>query len=57
MLEAAVQETRRRGCGFLRFDTVRDRPRLRAVYEGFGFECCDVRGVNGYEVALYELRV
>nr|WP_293914658.1 GNAT family N-acetyltransferase [Deinococcus sp.] len=57
MLEAAVQEARRRGCGFLRLDTVQDRPRLRAVYEGFGFGNCGAKHVQGYEVALYELRV
>ena len=57
MLEAAVQETQRRGRRFLRLDTVQGRPRLRAVYEGFGFRCCGERDVDGYELALYELRV
>lgn len=57
MLEAAVSEARVSGCTFLRLDTTWNRPKLRAIYEQFGFE---VRGrglVQGYDVALYELRV
>ena len=57
MLEAAVREARERGCLFLRLDTVWERPRLRAIYECFGFKLVGRKTVHGYVGALYELRV
>ncbi|AZI43140.1 GNAT family N-acetyltransferase [Deinococcus psychrotolerans] len=57
MLEAAVSEARAEGCTFLRLDTTWNRPKLRAIYEQFGFEVRGRKVVHGYDVALYELRV
>lgn len=37
LLRHAVDLTRARGLGFLRLDCMGGRPRLRAVYESFGF--------------------
>ena len=55
MLEAAAREARERGCSLLRLDTAFDRPRLRAIYDTFGFELRGRATVHGYDVALYEL--
>ncbi len=57
MLEAAVSEAQASGCTFLRLDTAWDRPKLRAIYDQFGFEVRGRKTVYGYDVALYELRV
>ena len=55
MLEAAVSETRERYCLFLRLDTAWERPKLRAIYERFGFRLSGRKTVHGFDVALYEL--
>ena len=45
------------GMRFLRLDTEASRPRLRAVYERFGFRYHSDRQVGPYLVARYELDV
>ena len=57
MLEAALSEAGSGGCSFLRLDTAWDRPKLRAIYDAFGFEERGRRTVHGYDVVLYELRI
>lgn len=57
VLQAAVDEARSRGVGWLRLDTVYDRPPLRAIYERFGFEYAGERTVGRFRCALYQLRV
>jgi GNAT superfamily N-acetyltransferase len=53
----AVQRTRASGRRFLRLDCEASRPRLRAVYESFGFRHHSDRQVGPYFVARYELKV
>lgn len=57
MLEAALSEAVSSGCSFLRLDTAWNRPKLRAIYDTFGFEERGRKTVHGYDVVLYELRV
>jgi GNAT superfamily N-acetyltransferase len=57
LLDWAVQQIRALGCPFLRLDCEASRPRLRAVYERFGFQYHSDRRVGPYLVARYELRV
>lgn len=57
MLSWAASEARRLGCGFLRLDCVASRPKLRAVYERFGFRYHSERQVGPYLVARYELPI
>lgn len=45
------------GRRFLRLDCDADRPKLRAVYESFGFRHHSYRHVGSYFVARYELDV
>jgi GNAT superfamily N-acetyltransferase len=53
----AAERTRSIGRGFLRLDCEASRPRLRAVYEAFGFRHHSDRQVGPYFVSRYELRV
>ena len=57
MLRDAVRETRERGRRWLRLDTATARPKLRAIYEDFGFQHVGERTVGGFDVTLYQLRV
>ncbi|GAA3997830.1 hypothetical protein GCM10022631_05620 [Deinococcus rubellus] len=57
MLDDAVREARERDRLFLRLDTAWNRPKLRAIYDAFGFEVRGRKTVHGYDVVLYELRV
>jgi GNAT superfamily N-acetyltransferase len=53
----AVQRAATLGRRFLRLDCAASRPRLRAVYERFGFRHHSNRQVGPYFVARYELDV
>ena len=55
LLNAARDEALARGKLFLRLDTAADRPKLRALYEGYGFSPVDERVVGRFTVARYEL--
>ncbi|HEY1849146.1 MAG TPA: GNAT family N-acetyltransferase [Opitutaceae bacterium] len=55
LLRCGVDEARRLGRSFVRLDTPTDRPRLRAVYERFGFRHHSDRQVGPYFVARYEM--
>lgn len=57
MLRAAVEETRAAGRPFLRLDTAAEQPRLRAIYQDFGFQERGERDLSGFRAVLYELRV
>jgi GNAT superfamily N-acetyltransferase len=57
ILDFARSEARAAGCGLLRLDTDAFRPRLRGVYESYGFLYRDERVVGPHTVARYELRV
>ena len=57
LLRWAVERTRSLGRRYLRLDTDAARPRLRGVYEGFGFQHRDDRQVGPYFVSRYEFDV
>jgi GNAT superfamily N-acetyltransferase len=57
ILRWAVERTRSLGRRYLRLDCVASRPRLRAVYESFGFKHRDDRHVGPYFVSRYEFDV
>lgn len=54
MLRAAVRETRERGRPRLKLDTATARPKVRAIYENFGFQSVGQRTVKGFDVTLYQ---
>ncbi|WP_373544954.1 GNAT family N-acetyltransferase [Chamaesiphon sp.] len=53
----AIEYSRELGKHFLRLDCVADRPRLRSVYENFGFKHHSDRQVGDYFVARYEYEI
>ena len=55
LLNWAAERTRSIGRHVLRLDCDADRPKLRAVYESFGFGHHSYRLVGSYFVARYEL--
>lgn len=57
MLQWAAQRTRSLGRRYLRLDCDANRPKLRAVYEQFGFRHHSNRQVGSYFVARYEYSV
>jgi GNAT superfamily N-acetyltransferase len=57
LLSWAAQRTKSLGRQFLRLDCEASRPRLRAVYERFGFRHHSDRQVGPYFVARYQLAV
>ena len=57
LLQWAVLRTRSLGRHFLRLDCAASRPRLRAVYERFGFSHHSDRQVGAYFVSRYEFDV
>ena len=57
LLRWAVEHTQRLGRQYLRLDCEASRPRLRAIYESFGFSHHDDRQVGPYFVSRYEYSV
>ncbi|MGH9572336.1 MAG: GNAT family N-acetyltransferase [Candidatus Acidiferrales bacterium] len=57
LLAWAAERTHCVGRRFLRLDCDADRPKLRAIYESFGFRHHSYRQVGSYFVARYELDV
>jgi GNAT superfamily N-acetyltransferase len=57
ILQWAVERSRELGKHFLRLDCVADRPRLRSIYEQFGFQHHSDRQVGDYFVARYEYEI
>jgi GNAT superfamily N-acetyltransferase len=57
LLQWAVDRTRTLGKQYLRLDCDESRPKLRALYEGFGFRVHSFRQVGSYYVARYEYDV
>lgn len=57
LLAWAVKRAQHLGRRFLRLDCDADRPKLRAIYESFGFQHHSYRQVGSYFVARYELDV
>ena len=57
LLEWAVQHARGLGKVWLRLDCDNDRPKLKALYERFGFTLHSHRQVGPYYVARYEYRL
>jgi GNAT superfamily N-acetyltransferase len=57
LLQWAADHARRLGREYLRLDCDASRPKLRALYEAFGFRFHSFRQVGPYYVARYEYRV
>lgn len=57
LLNWAVERTRSLGRNYLRLDCDASRPKLRAVYEKFGFIHHSDRQVGPYFVSRYEYRI
>jgi len=57
LLRWAVERARSLGRAYLRLDCEASRPRLRAIYEKFGFVHHSDRQVDPYLVSRYEYRV
>jgi GNAT superfamily N-acetyltransferase len=57
LLRWAVDRTRALGRLYLRLDCAASRPRLRAIYERFGFRYHSDRQVGPYLVSRYEYDV
>jgi GNAT superfamily N-acetyltransferase len=57
LLGWAVNHARALGRSHLRLDCDRSRPKLRALYEGFGFRFHSFRQVGPYDVARYQYRL
>lgn len=57
LLRWAVERTRSLGRNYLRLDCETTRPKLRAVYEKFGFVHHSDRQVGPYYVSRYEYRI
>jgi GNAT superfamily N-acetyltransferase len=53
----AIEHSQKLGRHFLRLDCVADRPRLRLVYENFGFKHHSDRQVGSRFVARYEYEI
>jgi GNAT superfamily N-acetyltransferase len=56
LLEFARAEAVARGKRWLRLDCA-NRPKLRALYENFGFQFRDFKIVHGFEICRLELRL
>jgi GNAT superfamily N-acetyltransferase len=54
LMEWAVSRARTMGKTYLRLDTDASRPKLRQLYEGFGFDFHSFRQVGAYYVARYQ---
>jgi GNAT superfamily N-acetyltransferase len=57
LLEWAIRRTQSLGRNYLRLDCDASRPKLRAVYERFGFVHHSDRQVGPYFVSRYEYRI
>ncbi len=57
LLQWSVERTRSRGRRYLRLDCEASRPRLRAIYEHFGFRHHSDKQVGPYFVSRYEYEV
>jgi GNAT superfamily N-acetyltransferase len=57
LLDWAASHARALGKRFLRLDCDADRPKVRAVYERYGFQLHDYRQVGAYYVARYVLPI
>ncbi len=57
ILDWAAARTRELGRRHLRLDCVASRPRLRAIYESFGFQHVDDRHIGPYFVSRYQYDV
>ena len=57
LLQWTVDRARSLGRRYLRLDCDADRPRLRALYERFGFRLHSYRQVGAYYVSRYELQI
>ena len=57
MLDWAVEQTRTLGRRYVRLDCVADRPKLRAIYERYGFQYHSDWRIGPYLVARYEYAV
>ncbi len=57
LLRWAVRRTQTLGRRYLRLDCIASRPRLRAIYEDFGFRHHSDRQVGPYHVSRYEYDV
>ena len=57
LLQWAVDKARSLGRPYVRLDCVAERPRLRAVYERFGFEYVSDWPIENFIVARYQYRV
>lgn len=55
LLDFALERARSLGRSYLRLDTDASRPKLRAIYERFGFRHHSDRQVGPYFVARYEI--
>lgn len=55
LLQEAVCEAAERGRTWLKLDTATARPKLRAIYEDFGFQSVGQRTIKGFDVTLYRL--
>ena len=54
LMQWAVARARSIGKSYLRLDTDASRPKLRQLYEGFGFQFHSFRQVGAYYVARYQ---
>ena len=54
LLRWAIDHARALGRSHLRLDCDKSRPKLRALYEGLGFQFHSLRQVGPYDVARYE---
>lgn len=54
LMEWAISRARTIGKRYLRLDTDASRPKLRQLYEGFGFQFHSFRQVGAYYVARYQ---
>lgn len=57
LLQAAADRARTAGKSWLRLDCDHNRPKLRALYEDFGFRLHSYRNVQSYYVSRYELKI
>ncbi|WP_034418169.1 GNAT family N-acetyltransferase [Deinococcus frigens] len=57
LLHEAAREAAQRGRPWLRLDTATARPKVRAIYEDFGFQSAGQRTVKGFGVTLYQFPI
>lgn len=57
MLDAARDLALATGKAYLRLDCAAGRPRLRGLYESYGFRCVGEGRVGPFDTAFYELRL